>query len=100
MLQNSGLDQQQGTPSIYSRKEAPNPINHERSEDWLMKRDQPRNNKGQLTFSNKNLDKETDLNSILEHHIGRRIRMLQYIWRQASAYKIDNQLKLLPEEKI
>ena len=34
------------TLSIFSRKEAPKLINHERSEDWLKKIDQPQNNKG------------------------------------------------------
>ena len=35
-----------GTPCIYSRKEAPKTTtNHERSEDWLKRKELPRNNK-------------------------------------------------------
>ena len=30
------------TPCIFSRKEAPKPLNQERSEDWIKKKDQPR----------------------------------------------------------
>ena len=41
-----------GNPCIYTRKEFPRQINHERSEDWL-KRKQPRNNKGQFTSPSK-----------------------------------------------
>ena len=52
-----------GNSCIYSRKETPQPINHERSEDWLKKKEQPRNNKAQFTSSSKNTgEKETDLN--------------------------------------
>ena len=50
-----------GTPCIFSRKEAPKPINHERSEDWLKQIDQPGSNKGQFASPNKNTDRETDL---------------------------------------
>ena len=49
-----------GAPCIYSRKEPPKPTSHERSEDWVKRRDPPRNNKGQFTSPNKNT--ETDLN--------------------------------------
>ena len=49
-----------GAPCIYSRKETTKPINYERSEDWLKRRDQRRNNKGQFTSPNKNAG--TDLN--------------------------------------
>ena len=51
-----------GTPCIYSRKEAPKPSNQERSEDWIKRKDQPRNNRGQFTSPTKNTDKETDMN--------------------------------------
>ena len=50
------------TPSIYSRKEAPKPSNQERSEDWIKRKDQPRNNRGPFTSPIKNNDKETDMN--------------------------------------
>ena len=43
-----------GAPCIYSRKETTKPMNYERSEDWLKRRDQPRNNKGQFTSPSKN----------------------------------------------
>ena len=43
---------------IYARKEMPQPINHERSEDWLKTKDQPRNNKGQFRSPSKNAEKE------------------------------------------
>ena len=52
-----------GNPCIYRRKETPQPIIHERNEDWRKKKEQPRNNKGQLTSPSKNTgEKETDLN--------------------------------------
>ena len=51
-----------GTPCIYSRKEAPKPSNQERSEDWIKRKDQPRNNRGQFTSPTKNNVKETDMN--------------------------------------
>ena len=49
-----------GAPCINSRKETLKPINYERSEDWLKRKDQPRNNKGQFTSPNKSTG--TDLN--------------------------------------
>ena len=51
-----------GTPCIFSRKEAPKPTKQERSEDWIRKKDQPRNSKGQFTYPSKNTDKKADLN--------------------------------------
>ena len=48
-------------PCIFSRKEAPKPTNQERSEDWIKKKDQRRNNKGQFTSPSKKADKEADL---------------------------------------
>ena len=40
----------------------PQPKNHERSENWLKRKGQPRNNKGQFTSSNKNAGEEVDMN--------------------------------------
>ena len=51
-----------GTPCIYSRKETPKPSNQERSEDWIKRKDPPRNNRGQLTSPTKNNDKKTEMN--------------------------------------
>ena len=68
-----------GNPIIYARQGTPQPTNHERSEDWLKRKDQPRNNKGQFTSPNKNAEKEVDLN--LEHCIRRGIRLLQLQWQ-------------------
>ena len=52
-----------GNPCIYTRKETPRPINHERGDDWLKRKEQPRNNKGQFTSPNKNSgEKDMDLN--------------------------------------
>ena len=52
-----------GYPCIYTRKETPRPINHERSEDWLKKKEHPKNSKGQFTSPNKNSgEKVMDLN--------------------------------------
>ena len=51
-----------GTPCIYSSKKAPKPSNQERSEDWIRRKDQPRNNKGQCTSPSKSADKEVDMN--------------------------------------
>ena len=59
MLQAFDLNNNSGTPGIYSRKDGRKPINHERSEDWLKETDQRRNNKGQFTSRNKNTDRET-----------------------------------------
>ena len=51
-----------GNPCIYTRKETPQSMNHERSEDWLKKKEHPRNNKGQFTSPSKITGaKETDL---------------------------------------
>ena len=52
-----------GNPCIYMRKETPGLINHERSEDWLKRKEQSRNNKGQFTSPNRSPgETETDLN--------------------------------------
>ena len=53
-----------GAPCIYSRKETPKPTNYERSEDWLKRKDQPRNNKGQFTSPNKNTGNDLNLSII------------------------------------
>ena len=50
-----------GKPCIYARKRTPQAINHERSEDWLKKEDQPRNDKGHFMSPNKNTEKGVDL---------------------------------------
>ena len=62
MLQNSGPTEIHRHALIYSRKEAPKPSNQERSEDWIKRKDQPRNNKGQFTSPSKIADKEADMN--------------------------------------
>ena len=46
--------------SAAEKKETPKPTNYEKSEDWLKRRNQPRNNKGQFTSPNMNAG--TDLN--------------------------------------
>ena len=51
-----------GTPCIYSKKETPKPIDYERSEDWLKRKDQSRNNKGQFTSPTKSANKDGYLN--------------------------------------
>ena len=54
-----------GAPCIYSRKEAPKTsITHERSEDWLKRKELPRNNKGQFTSPNKNNTADLNLSII------------------------------------
>ena len=55
-----------GAPCIYSRKETTKPINYERSEDWLKRRDLRRNNKGQFTSPNKNAGTDLNLSIILD----------------------------------
>ena len=60
-----------GIPCIYTRKENPQPITHERSEDWLKKNVQPRNNNGQFTSPRKKHRREGKPE--LKHHIGRRV---------------------------
>ena len=49
------------TTCVYGRKEPPKPNNHENSEDWIRRKDQPRNEKGQFTFPQKNTGNMTDL---------------------------------------
>ena len=52
-----------GNPCIYTKKETPRPINYERSEDWLKRKEKPRINKGPFTSPSKNpREKEMDLN--------------------------------------
>ena len=59
------LDNNGGTPCIYSRKEAPkNTITHERSEDWLKRKELHRNNEGQFTSPNKNNTADLNLSII------------------------------------
>ena len=49
------------TTCIYRRKEPPKPNNHKNSEDWIRRKDQPRNEKGQFTSPQKNTGNMTDL---------------------------------------
>ena len=49
------------TTCVYRRKEPPKPNNHENSEDWIRRKDQPRNEKGQFTSPQKNTGNMTDL---------------------------------------
>ena len=53
-----------GAPCIYSREETPKPMNYERSEDWLKRRDQPRNHKGQFISPSKNTGNDLNLRII------------------------------------
>ena len=85
-----------GTPCIYSRKETPKPSNQERSEDWI-KKDQPRNNRGQFTSPTKNNDKETEMNlSIISDDND------SECYNKAEGKpvhtNIDDELQLLPKE--
>ena len=50
------------TTCIYRRKEPPKPNNHENSEVWIRRKEQPRNEKGQFTSLQKNTGSLTDLN--------------------------------------
>ena len=50
------------TTCMYRRKEPTKPNNHESSEDWLRRKEQPRNEKGQFTSTQKNTDNKTDKN--------------------------------------
>ena len=49
------------TTCVYRRKEPPKPNNHENSEDWIRRKDQPRYEKGQFTSPQKNTGNKTDL---------------------------------------
>ena len=62
MLQILGSTKLQRNALHFQQKRAPKPTNQERSEDWIKKKDQPRNNNGQFTSSSKSSDKEADLN--------------------------------------
>ena len=57
-----------GATCFYCRKETPKTASYEKCEDWLKRRDQLRNNKGQFTSPNKNADKNTDLNLSIKSH--------------------------------
>ena len=86
-----------GTACIYSRKETPKPINHERSENGLKRRDQLRNNKGQLTSPIKNRGPKDWFET--EYLIWRRVWILQQIRRQAGALKHRRRITASPEGK-
>ena len=90
------LDNNGGTPCIYSRKEAPkNTITHERSEDWLKRKEIPRNNKGQFTSPNKN--DPTDLNlSIISDEDD--FECYNKAERKPIQANIDDELQLYPKE--
>ena len=65
LLKDLEHDYRRRNPCIYTRIETPQPINHEneKSENWLNKKGQPRNNKGQFTSPSKSTgERETDLN--------------------------------------
>ena len=49
------------TTCVYRRKEPPKPNNHENSEDWIRRKNQPRNEKGEFTSPQKNTGNMTDL---------------------------------------
>ena len=55
-----------GAPCIYSRKAPKTTITHERSKDWLKRKELPRNNKGQFTSPNKNNTADLNLSIISE----------------------------------
>ena len=78
-------------------KRDPQPINHERSEDWLKKKEQPRNNKGQFTSPSENTgEKETDLNlSIVSDEEFDCYTMSEGKLVQTN---IDDELQLLPKD--
>ena len=77
-----------GNPCTYTRKETPRLINHERSEDWLKRNEQPRKSKGQFTSPSKNPgEKEMDLNLSIVSSDGKPVQT-----------NIDDELPLLPED--
>ena len=90
-MENSG-----DSPCIHARKGTPQLINHERSEDWLKRKDQPRNNKGQLTSPRKNVQKGVDLNlSIVSDED---FDCYNKSEGKPDHANIDDQLQLLPKE--
>ena len=63
MLQNFVSIKLQRNALHLQQKRGPlKPSDQEKSGDWIEKKDQPRNNKGQFTSAIKNTDKEADLN--------------------------------------
>ena len=90
-MENSG-----GNPCIYARKETPQPIHHERSENWLKRKDQRRNNKGQFTSPSKTAEKEMDVN--LSFVSDEEFDCLTKSEGQPVHTNIDNELQLLPKE--
>ena len=85
-----------GSPCIYSRKETPKPINLERSEALLKKKDQPRSNQGLFTSPNNNADKDTYLNlSIISDD---EVECYKKFDGKSVHTNIDNELQLFPKE--
>ena len=85
------------TLCIYSRKEAHKPSNQERNEDWIKRKDQPRNNRGQFTSPTKNNDKETDMNlSIISDDDD--FECYNKAEGKPVHTNIDDELQLLPKE--
>ena len=86
-----------GAPCIYSRKEAPKAItNYERSEDWLKKKDQRRNNRGQFTSPNKNANNYDLSLSIISDDDN--FECYNKSEGKPEQTNIDDELQLLPEE--
>ena len=85
-----------GNPITYARKGTPQPINHERSEDWLKRKDQPRNIKGKFTSPNKIAETEVDLNlSIVSDE---EFDCYNNSNGKPVLANIDDELQLLPKE--
>ena len=83
-----------GAPSIYTRKETPKPTKYERSEDWLKRRDQPRNNKGHFTFPNKNAGTDLNLSIISDDEFD----CYNKSEGKPVQTNIENELQLLPKD--
>ena len=80
----------------YRRKEAPKPENTESSADWLKRKDQPRNERGQFTSPNKSVGKPMDLD--LSMVSDDEFQCYNTSEGKPVHTNIDDELQLLPKE--
>ena len=85
------------TTCMYRRKETPKPENTESSADWLKRKDQPRNQKGQFTSPEKSAGKPMDLDLSM---VSDDDDFQCYNTSEGKPVhtNVDDELQLLPEE--
>ena len=81
---------------LYRRKETPKPENTESSADWLKRKEQPRNERGQFTSPDKSVGKPMDLN--LSMVSDDEFQCYNTSEGKPVHANIDDELQLLPKE--